>query len=207
MNNDDLLIALLLIAVVFGGVHYYQSGSGTGMTYMRSNVDRREYLVRDVPNKQRAADILAQLCQSIKKLKAHLGRRIDAGEIEMSDDLSRFINHFDEHSKVSERTPTDEFTSYTLNKDTMHFCLITRDSGDRLHDLNTLVFVLIHELSHLSCAACKDHDEKFNKRFRFLLEEAVAAGVYTPQDFRRNPQRYCGITVSDTPLDDSYFSS
>lgn len=194
-----VLVAIVVIAV---SLSVYRT---SGMTYVRSSIDKREYLVRDVPNKQKAANLLATLCKSITTLKQHLARRIKAGEIEMTDDLYQFIHRFDQHAKVSERTPTDKFTSYTLDKDSIHFCLITRDSADRLHDENTLVFVLIHELSHLSCAACRNHDESFNQRFRFLLEEAVAAGIYKPQDFRRNPQKYCGITVSDTPLDDKYF--
>jgi hypothetical protein len=46
------------------------------------------------------------------------------------------------------------------------------------------------------------HKQEFWQNFKFLLENAKAAGVYSPIDYKKNPQGYCGITINDNPLYD-----
>lgn len=192
------MIIVIIVVLSLLLLSYYLGRGKGAMTRVRSDIDRRTYLVRDMPRKQESADILAKLCQKIQKLKLHLSEGGRNGTIAMNNDLHQLVD-FNQYSKVSERKPGDKLTSYTLNKDSMHFCF--RNGKGEAHDLNTLTFVLIHELAHLSCAACNNHDKNFNKRFHFLIHEAVSAGIYTPQNFRKNPVTYCGITINDSPLD------
>ncbi len=36
--------------------------------------------------------------------------------------------------------------------------------------------------------------------FKWILEEAINIGVYKKQDFKLNNVEYCGMTITDSPL-------
>ena len=44
------------------------------------------------------------------------------------------------------------------------------------------------------------HTPEFWKNFKFLLQNAVAINLYTNEDYSKNPKPYCGIKVTDSPL-------
>jgi len=67
----------------------------------------------------------------------------------------------------------------------IYICL---DGGD----VNSAMYVLIHELAHMSVPEY-DHTDKFWKHFDKLKKIAIDAGVYTPTGTRT----YCGDTVKD----------
>ena len=81
------------------------------------------------------------------------------------------------------------------------FCLNTEKDGNKLIDPNTLMFVAIHELSHIATKSIGHKDEFWNN-FKFLLGEAKKIGVYKPEDYKKNPRRYCGTNISDNPYFD-----
>ena len=68
-------------------------------------------------------------------------------------------------------------------------------------DENLLVFVALHELGHVMTKST-GHTEEFWDNFRFLLKESIKIGVYKRQDFKKNPQKYCGTKITDSPLDE-----
>ena len=57
-----------------------------------------------------------------------------------------------------------------------------------------MTFVAIHELAHIM-SKTYGHNEEFRKNFRWLLEQAEYAGIYTHEDYSLRPQEYCGILV------------
>lgn len=79
--------------------------------------------------------------------------------------------------------------SYTINKKEIHLC--TRDPQNGLYyDKNTLMFVLLHELSHV---LCKDigHTRNFATINHALLTHAIKHGYYDPsKPFVKN---YCTL--------------
>ena len=98
-------------------------------------------------------------------------------------------------------TPQDEkYTSYTINKgEKIVFCLRYK-LFDNIHDINTLMYVVIHEMSHIGCPEY-GHTLLFKKIFKFLLEQSIKIGIYEPIDYRINPQNYCGMTINEYILD------
>ena len=103
--------------------------------------------------------------------------------------------------KISETLPTSELTAYSENKgEKIAFCLNKQKDGTQLIDLNTLTFVAIHELAHIMTKSV-GHTPEFWSNFKRLLKEAVEQNLYVKENYSSNPKEYCGIKVSDSPLD------
>ena len=98
-------------------------------------------------------------------------------------------------------TPQDEkYTSYTINKgEKIVFCLRSK-LLDNIHDMNTLMYVVIHEMGHVGCPEY-GHTPLFKKIFKFLLEQSIILNIYKPIDYRINPQNYCGMVINEYLLD------
>jgi hypothetical protein len=46
------------------------------------------------------------------------------------------------------------------------------------------------------------HKQEFWQNFKFVLENAKAAGIYHPVDYKKNPKEYCGMEINDNPYYD-----
>ncbi len=166
----------------------------TEVTLVRSNIDGKQYIVQNKPDKQAAADALAQIKRNMSTLMEYCATRHSKDER-----IIRLNSKFDPND-ISEGTEDAKYTTYTLNKgEKMVFCLRTRDTRDHVHDVNLLTFVAVHEMAHVMTLS-EGHTEEFNKNFQFLIKEAVKAGIYRPENYRDSPRQYCGISVTDTPL-------
>ena len=105
-------------------------------------------------------------------------------------------------TKISETLPTSEYTAYSENKgEKLAFCLDKRKNGTTLIDINTLTFVAIHELAHIMTKT-EGHKQEFWENFKFLLEQAKAANIYQPVDYKKNNEPYCGMDITDNPYYD-----
>ena len=87
----------------------------------------------------------------------------------------------------------DSYKSQTL------IASLTSTSSLSLVDINTMMFVAIHELAHIMTKSV-GHTPEFWDNMRFLLEEAIKINIYKKQDFSRNPVEYCGTQITDSPL-------
>ena len=66
--------------------------------------------------------------------------------------------------------------------------------------MNTIIFVVIHEISHVMTESI-GHDETFWNNMKYLLMEAEKIGVYNPIDYSMDNVKYCGMDVKSTPYD------
>lgn len=108
----------------------------------------------------------------------------------------------DNLAENSPKDPTGD-TSYVLEKGAVvAICLRSRDSSgagpEPIHDLETLTFVTLHEMSHIAVDTLQ-HERPFWEAFKFILLEAEAAGLYTSPDYAASPRYYCGIKVDYNP--------
>jgi hypothetical protein len=165
-----------------------------------SVIDGNEYEVKKkYKDHNTASDILAILNEKNKKLLSHLKEKYKNSNKLDVDYLYENYNG----ENLSENIPKEgENTSYVLNKgDAIKLCLRDKKT-DKFHDINTLTFVNLHELSHL---LDKDYGHKkgFWKGFQTVLDEAVDIGIYKPVNYKKKPVDYCGMQIYTNP----YFES
>lgn len=92
----------------------------------------------------------------------------------------------------------NDSTSYSINKgEELVFCI--RDKiNNSIHDINTLMFVAIHELAHIITDELQ-HTQKFWNNMKSLLKRAELLGLYQNVDYSINPVEYCGMTINSSP--------
>lgn len=178
-----------------------------------SRVDGLRYRVHEGHSgPQKAADTLAELNARVVDLMRFLRARYargSAGEIHPARRaaVQRLLARYNPDN-LAENSPKDPSgdTSYTLDKGAVvAICLRERDPtvlGDPgahdIHDMDTLTFVTLHEMGHIAIDDV-DHPPRFWSAFRFLLEEAEEAGIYTSPNFAARPRYYCGVKIDYNP--------
>ena len=78
------------------------------------------------------------------------------------------------------------------------YCLRSRDDKNKIVELNTMMFVALHELAHTMTKSI-GHTKEFWDNMRFILEQGERIGVYRPIDYSKNHEEYCGMTINSTP--------
>lgn len=115
--------------------------------------------------------------------------------------------HYYDAKQIYEISPlnTQNLTSYTQDKKTLILCLRhkmkNKFNENELHDVNTLMFVVIHELTHMANNEY-NHPISFWILFKFMLLNAVECGIYKPVDYSKYPINYCGLNIGYSPLFD-----
>ena len=171
------------------------------MVFVESAVDGKQYMVRNLPDKQRAADILATLAAKMKQLADHVWSIRDSQDEFCELQIDALKRRFDP-GKISEAPSDSSHTSYSLNKEKIFLCIRSKADPSAFVDLNTLLYVAAHEISHIASLTV-GHNDQFWKNFSFILREAVKIGIYKHVDYAKNPTPYCGITISSSAYDPS----
>jgi len=167
---------------------------------VKSSVDGNTYQVRDMPDKQEAADLLARVRQRMQKLYNYLiatyPEKLQVKQLKQ--------NFKPEPSRISESTPDAEHTSYSVNKgESVHLCLRQRQgNNESLVKENVMTFVALHEMAHMITSTI-GHGPDFWNNFGWLLKISEEQGIYTYEDFAAHPVSYCGVKITDSPKYDS----
>lgn len=159
-----------------------------GIVQEKSDIDGLIYIVRKGPNAKKASNKLAELNALAMKLISSL------------DDNKEGVPYLKKKyspNNLSETTKNAEYTSYSVNKGEM-ISLCIRNNDETFIDNNTIMFVFIHELSHVMTDEI-GHPKIFWDNMKYLLEEAEKVGVYKPIDYKENPKNYCGMEINSTP--------
>ena len=171
-------------------------GNNYSTALVTSNIDGKQYKVRDMPDKQEAANLMA-------RLRIRLMKITDALEKKYPDkpQVKHLVKNFrSDPSRFIEATPDSEHTSYSINKgEQIYMCLRQRSGPDEsLVNENVMTFVSLHELAHV-CTESIGHGPDFWNNFGWLLKEAEALGLYQYTDFQAHPVSYCGVYITDSP--------
>ena len=195
-DKHSILIYIIILFVIFVGLKVYSESDAYNLKCIISDVDGEKYCVRERAKMEIAADLLAKVTQKCKDLVIYCGKHHPDDE-----KVQRLVQKFNP-TKISETLPTSEYTAYSENKgEKIAFCLDKKKNGPELIDINTLTFVAIHELAHVMTTS-EGHKQEFWQNFKFLLEQAKAANIYTPVDYKKNPEPYCGMDITDNPYYD-----
>jgi len=174
---------------------YYQSDA-FDLKCIVASKDGNRYCVREREKMELAANLLADVTQKMKDTVAFIKQKHPEDERTI-----RLVENFNP-KKVSETLPTSELTAFSENKgEKIAFCLNKKKNGSKLIDINTLTFVALHELSHLATESV-GHKQDFWQNFKWILGNAKEAGIYSPIDYKKSPQEYCGMTINDNPYYD-----
>jgi len=176
----------LILLIVLIGIWIYRNNQ-----FIKFEVDNKQYQIEKYsPGRYQSLDRLVQIRRRLDRLVNHLVRKHPQDKY-----INRMKNRFAD-TVLREANPDGDptQTSYTINKgDTMVICL--RSNDQQLVDLNTLMYVAIHELAHIYSSSFH-HSDEFWKNMRFLVDQASEIGIYRPVNYIQTPVRYCGLTIS-----------
>lgn len=202
------LVNFIVVIVLLFVLYIYLENRTYDVMYVKSSVDNKEYLVRNLPDKQQAADLLAKVRGRLVALTQYLSQLDDdklkrysknATLEEMKENIERLNTRF-QPDNISESTPHEKYTSYSVNKgEKIVFCLRAKNKKEQLVSENVIVFVALHELAHVMTKSV-GHTDEFWSNFQFLLKIAVKQKLYQNTNYNNNPVDYCGTKITDTPL-------
>jgi hypothetical protein len=188
---------IIILFVILIGLKIYYDSDVFNLRCIVSTVDGKKYCVRERKNLTKASNLLARTTEKLEYLVENLGQRYPD-----RDNVKRMVKNFNP-TTIKETLPTSEYTAYSENKgEKLAFCLNKKKSNnENLIDSNTLTFVAIHELGHIMTESV-GHTDEFWQNFKFLLENAVELKLYTPVDYKKEPENYCGMDITDNPYYD-----
>lgn len=159
------------------------------MTWVRSPLTDKLYYVKNLPDKQQAADRLAFMELRVRDFLQRAAAYAP-GDPRLANIQRRWNGTLAE-------TTNDADVAYSIGKDAVSMC-VRREDGS-LEAENTGMFVLLHEFAHLATDQY-GHPPEFWANMKFLLELAEATGVYTYEDFDSTYVSYCGRKLAASPL-------
>jgi len=183
----SVLLGVVVLGMVFN--YFYQNWN---LTTVRSTIDERDYTVRKLPDKLDAANKLAHISESLTKLVARV--YTNDKDREGVEQLKKRFNS----RNIMENTPGGKYTAYSVNKGEQLAICLRNANDDKFMNDNIIYFVSIHEMAHVMTDEI-GHTKKFWDNMAYLLEQAQALGFYTPEDYAKNPQMYCGQEINSTP--------
>lgn len=192
MSATKLIVSIMILLTLI--IYYWKKFVSS--TYVKSKIDNKYYLVRDLPDRQEVADTLAYIKLNIKKLIDHM---LSSPNNQYKRDIVTLKEKF-ENVTISENIYDFYYTSYSVNKgEQLVFCMRSRKNAttDKKHDINLMMYVVLHEISHIACPEY-GHTQKFKDLFKYITQTAIDIGIYTNIDFKNAPTEYCGMSITDS---------
>ena len=193
MKETIIIIVLLIILITFIIINSNE------VTFEKS-ANNNTFLVRNLDDKKIAADLLAEIRLKLKKLIDNIEK--SDGTIDdylFIEPYLRTIKSKFNNIIFRESSPNSKFTSYSINKgEEIVFCLRSKEDN-HFHDINEILYVAIHEISHVGCPEI-GHTPLFTKININLLRYAVKFGIYNYKNYNLFPEEYCGIQLSTNIL-------
>jgi predicted metal-dependent hydrolase len=189
--KETIFISIIIIFIYiflflnYNNVSYIKASSGG------------QFLIHKDNDKQLKADLLGKVVNNLYLLKDHMVFNIKKFP-EHEEYIKQLGNQFNkDRTIIYETDPSSSLTSYSINKgEEISFCLRSKNTK-QLHDINLIMYVAIHELSHIACPVI-GHGPIFKMIFKKLLEEAIILGIYKHVDYSINPIEYCGMMLTSS---------
>jgi len=198
MDKKIVLVSLIVLLLII----YYKKNIGVieKMSVVEA-FNRKKFLVRDLIDKKESADLLAKLMENLKLLISTLRNTNNPNDKELQKFkpfIETIYNRIDD-VKVRENEGGNDLTSYSINKgEELVFCIRSKQNN-KIHSINELMYVSIHEISHIGCPET-GHTRLFAKINLYLLRKALEMGLYKYKDYSLEPVEYCGMTLTTNIL-------
>ncbi len=194
--KSNIINFILILFIIIIAIKLFKESDSFNLRCIISNKNGNKYCVRDRKKLELAADKLAEVNIRLDKLIEHLKKNHSN-----KDNVKRLIDGYNPQ-KIYETLPTSEYTAYSENKgEKLAFCLDTEKNQGRLIDINTLMYVVLHEISHIASKSI-GHTDEFWENFKFMITESKKINIYNPVDYNKEPARYCGMNITDNPYFD-----
>lgn len=189
----QFIVLILIIILVTKGCSFIVNKLTDRVEPITSDVDGKYYAVRsDTNDKKEAADYLATISEKVDNLVDYMVNYNLPNNIIATRLKTRWGT-----CKFRETASHETTAAYTVNKgDEMRLCV--RNEGNKLENMNTSMFVVLHELGHLMSVSY-GHNEEFRDNFSYIVHLASGLGFYKPEDFENSPVSYCGTEINTTP--------
>ena len=196
MEKHSIFFYIFLGFILFLCLIIYYQSDAFDLKCIIASKDGNRYCVREREKMELAANLLADVTQKMNDTVAFIKQKHPEDPRTI-----RLVQGYNP-KKISETLPTSELTAFSENKgEKLAFCLNKSKNGTKLIDINTLTFVALHELSHIATKSV-GHNQEFWQNFKWVLENAKEAGIYSPVDYKKYPEEYCGMTINDNPYYD-----
>jgi predicted metal-dependent hydrolase len=191
------LQVLITLIIIF--IYIFLFYNKKNMVYIIGS-DGNSYLVYDDDKKQEKVERIVEIIKRINKLIDYLNENKNKYD-EFKLYIDRLNNNFDiKKTFIYETDPNSNLTSYSINKgEEISICVKSKKTGE-IHDINILMYVMIHEISHIACPET-GHGELFKKIFKFLLEKSIELNIYIKESYIENSKEYCGMNIDSSILD------
>jgi predicted metal-dependent hydrolase len=184
-----LFIIVLFIIIIY---IYFNKANVTYATLPNTN---KSYLVRNVPDKEEAVLTLANMERA---LKAFVKRLLLDTSVIANEEMYEYIKNINDkidYVEIQESAADSKHTSYSLNKgELLVFCIRSKETF-KIHDMNELMYVAIHEIAHIGCPEV-GHTDLFFKINTYLIDRAIEYGIYRYIDYGLINKEYCGMTLT-----------
>ena len=195
INHYYMLVFIIIVILIIYVIYYWYNYDN--MTFLKSNIDNKYYMVRNLPDKIIACNMLATLRNNILKLKQELISKKNDEYLSYKEYIEQLANRVNDVT-ISENNNKDNTTSYSVNKgEELIVCLRSKKEINKFHEMNTLMYVILHEISHIACPEY-NHTPLFKKIFAFFTEVAVKLNIYQKVNYEASPVEYCGIYITDS---------
>lgn len=190
LSIKSAFVLLIALVMLYSFLHF----KDFSLIFVKSKKDDKFHLVRNLPDKQQAANTMAEIKSRLSKLVKYLEEKFPK-----DPRVQRLTDRFNVGSFQETRIDSSH-TSFSVDKgEEIHLCLRDKSDDFTLHKINTLMFVSLHELAHVA-SANQGHGEEFSKNFVWILKFATQIGIYQSIDYAAKNVNFCGETINSNPL-------
>ena len=193
-----IIIAIVGLVCIIG---LSQLGKSDVVTEEMTNLDDQAH----------AAKLMNEVSRRIAKFAVYLKQNIGSFP-DYTVGIDKFYTRIfgNPRLKITERSPPGQtpqtltwFRTYgTVGQSAQNMVVSTelcmRNIGTyTLQDVNTLMYVMLHEMAHVAAFPDQGHSLEFCKYFMFFVQQAPKIGVYKAVDYRYKPVMYCGMQIGE----------
>ena len=190
LSFKSAIVLLITLILLYTFLHF----KDFSLIFVKSKKDDSFHLVRNLPDRKKAANHMAEIKDRLIKIVKYLSEKFPN-----DPRIGRLNNRFDPDAIIETRIDSPH-TSFSVDKgQEIHLCLRDKSDNFNLHDINTLMFVALHELAHVA-SVNTGHDQEFKDNFVWILKYATQIGIYQNIDYAANNVKFCGEVITSNPL-------